>query len=127
MSKSKDDAPHELESQFVLRLPPVSARCPPRPNGPTAAERSAGLRGDERGENGEYGAGKGPREAAACACRLRAGLRPKEGWQREGRVVTLCSALVKRCMECCDRTRGSQSRKGPEMGARCSQVGAALL
>lgn len=30
MSKSKDDAPHELESQFVLRLPPVrdgSARC----------------------------------------------------------------------------------------------------
>lgn len=26
MSKGKDDAPHELESQFVLRLPPVSAR-----------------------------------------------------------------------------------------------------
>lgn len=26
MSKGKDDAPHELESQFVLRLPPVRAR-----------------------------------------------------------------------------------------------------
>lgn len=26
MSKSKDDAPHELESQFVLRLPPVRGR-----------------------------------------------------------------------------------------------------
>lgn len=25
MSKGKDDAPHELESQFVLRLPPVRA------------------------------------------------------------------------------------------------------
>lgn len=27
MSKGKDDAPHELESQFVLRLPPVRARA----------------------------------------------------------------------------------------------------
>ena len=25
MSKSKDDAPHELESQFILRLPPEYA------------------------------------------------------------------------------------------------------
>lgn len=30
MSKGKDDAPHELESQFVLRLPPVRAGSGPR-------------------------------------------------------------------------------------------------
>lgn len=37
MSKGKDDAPHELESQFVLRLPPVRARPGPQPVTPSSA------------------------------------------------------------------------------------------
>ena len=45
MSKSKDDAPHELESQFVLRLPPVR-------------DGSAGLLGEHGGgERGQQGRG----------------------------------------------------------------------
>lgn len=59
MSKSKDDAPHELESQFVLRLPPVSARCRLRPSSPPSRRRSVGIYGEEEGIPG---LGKGPCE-----------------------------------------------------------------
>lgn len=75
MSKGKDDAPHELESQFVLRLPPVRARSliPWRPHRVTPSPaRPAGQHRLPEGltrQRGSCGAGKG------CGSRLGA-LRP---------------------------------------------------
>lgn len=55
MSKSKDDAPHELESQFVLRLPPVSAAVRSVPTAlllQSEARGSVGLNGVKEGITG---------------------------------------------------------------------------
>lgn len=51
MSKSKDDAPHELESQFVLRLPPV--RDPSACNGWSGRRRL--LQAAQPSLHGEHG------------------------------------------------------------------------
>lgn len=85
MSKSKDDAPHELESQFVLRLPPVRARSARGPRGACRGVPEAarfGLRGRHRA--GDSALGWGVRHRAGDSA-------PGWGWSaRRGSPWEVC-------------------------------------